>query len=178
MSGVVGMLASKKDFAPAMPRTSRRTSWRERILFIMATARTSLLDGLLHTQDSNNSAVTQLALRQHARQVAAWARGFDAPVLLAVDATAQRLLGAVSLLVTDEFEIPVFAQRLDQRTVLLVASIAASTIELEAAATHARRRGAHSVHGCAIHIDSPATASGLDSLTLLGRVAESRRATA
>jgi len=139
---------------------------------------TPLLTSLLDVQDRNNEVVAHPHIEAHAQHVVDWAMQFDQPVLVPVGVAAQRLLGAVAPLAKGTLEIPLYGDRFDGRTALLVGAIAGSLIEFEAAAANVRRRGANSVHACAIDVTHQVPTAALDSFTVLNAATSTVRQSA
>lgn len=125
-----------------------------------------LLTQLLDAQRADEAAVQYPQVEGNARRVIAYAEHFDQPVLIPVGEAAHRLLAVVDHLARGTHDIPVWTRNVTGRQVLLVGTVAVSTIEFDMTAATLRNQGAAHVHGCAIDITG-ATESTLDSFTVL-----------
>jgi phosphoribosylpyrophosphate synthetase len=122
---------------------------------------------LFELQDADDASVTHDSLERVAHRVIRMAASLSHPIVVPVGDSAQRVLGAVTLLSRGCVEASTWARHVDGREVLLVGTVAATPIEFETVATVLRRQGAAEVHACALHIDALGETPNIDSFELL-----------
>lgn len=131
------------------------------------TPHTPVFDRLLELQQADDAAVTHEHLERIAQRVIELAQALENPVVVPVGDSAQRVLGAVTLISHGKVEASTWTSRIANRDVLLVGTVAATTIEFETVAGVLRSRGASYIHACALHIDTLDTLRQIDALDLI-----------
>lgn len=146
--------------------------------FFMTNDQHDLLAELLWAQDRDNEVVSYPAAESYSRQIIRLAKNFSDPILVPVGSGGERLIGCVSFLSEGSIEAPLWYDTVGGRDVLLVGTVAGSMVEFDALAMSLRRRGAHSVHGCAMEVINGSGSAALESFTILRAVRQAARQTA
>lgn len=128
---------------------------------------------LLELQQADDAAVGHESLERIARHVLQLTRSFENPVVMPVGESAQRVIGAITLISQGTVEVDTSTSQVARRDVLLVGTVAATTIEFETVAKILRNRGADHIHACAVHVDLLSPLQNVDTFDLMERPLQS-----
>ena len=129
-----------------------------------------LLEELIEAQKNDERISTYPALSMFARALVEHCATLGNPVVTAVGATAERLVGAATVLSRGAIRARAWTSEPVDDVVLLVTATAVTPVSLCAAARHAREQGAREVHACGVRvhgIDGQKLPPGLDSYMAL-----------
>ncbi|NNG38066.1 hypothetical protein HJ588_02095 [Flexivirga sp. ID2601S] len=126
-----------------------------------------MLNRLFELQQADDAAIGHESLDRIARRVLQLAEAFENPLVVPVGDSAQRVLGAITLISRGTVEVSTWTCRVASREVLLVGTVAATTIEFETVAGILRSRGASGIYACALHVDTLDPLRDVDTLELI-----------
>lgn len=124
-----------------------------------------LMGTVLDAQQHQHDALRYPEISGYGAAVASLARHLRCDLLWPVDVGAHKLMGAVEVLTCGAIETRSFASTVIGRSVLLVASVAVSGVEMEREARAARAAGATRAYGAAV--DPRCSCAGLDGFSVL-----------
>jgi hypothetical protein len=123
------------------------------------------MGAVLDAQQRQRDALRYPDISGYAAAVAAFARQRRCDLLWPVDVGAHKLMGAVELVTCGAIEVRSFASIISGRSVLFVASVGVSGLEMALEARAARAAGA--AHVCGAAIDPRCCCAGLEDFVVL-----------
>lgn len=111
-----------------------------------------LLDGVLRAQRADEEATSHPLIGVYAERVVEAACCCDVPLLWPVGDAASRLVGAAVLVGKGAVRARGWSAPITDQSVMLVATITTTPLEVIAASSHARALGARTVHACGIEV--------------------------